>query len=399
MTTRAAFVCAAAVGIVLACSDASGPAAPKHLVIAAGDSQSASIGASLSLPLKVSLTGTDNQPFPGAVVTWTVTQGVATAQPPASVTDSAGDATTTLALGLQTGPVQVTASVAGVVPVVFTATAVVVYNFPCPSITPIGFGVSGSLDATDCNINGYYLDVLGFTLPSQRSLSIRLTSSSTDTWVGLYTGDGAFLAMNDDSLLGVVRSSMLNVILPGGSYLLTPSAFGPGVTGDYALSLYDRPALLEGCVLDSTNLVFMNPALHYTNSDRSAVWLTRGVSFPETITTSDCADSTGPHYSDRALIWLDSGAVVTVREASTDFDAFVTLLGPNNFRATNDDSANSAATKNAYLVVQVPASAAYLLQFGTRDTAATGAYTVAIGGVPGTLTAAGAGLGPPRFHR
>ena len=369
---------------------------PGQLAIAAGDSQSAGIGATLSLPLKVTLTGTDHKPFPGAIVTWTVTQGVATAQPPASVTDAAGAATTTLLLGLQTGPVQVTASVAGVVPVVFTATAVVAYTFPCPSVTPIEFGVSGSLDLSDCNINGYYLDALGFTLPSQRSLSIALTSSTIDPWVGFYTGDGTLLAMNDDSLLGVIHSSMLNVIVPGGSYLITPSAFGPGVTGDYTLTLYDRPALLGACVLDSFNLLFMNPALHYTNSDRSAVWLTRGVSFPETITAADCVDSIGPHYSDRALIWLDSGAVVTVREASTDFDAFVTLLGPNSFRATNDDSANSAATTNAYLVVQAPVSAAYVLQFGTRDTAATGNYTVAIGGVPGTVTAARARLGVPR---
>jgi serine protease Do len=279
--------------------------------------------------------------------------------------------------------------------VVFTATAVVVYNFPCPSVTPFVFGVAGFLDPSDCNINGYYLDVLGFTLPSQRSLSIRLTSSTVDPWVGFYTGDGAFLAMNDDSLLGVARNSMLNVIVPGGSYLITPSAFGPGVTGDYTLTLYDRPALLAGCDANVASLSFMNPDLHYAGSDRSAVWLTRGVSFPETVTAADCADSSGPFYSDRAFIWLDSNSVLVVREASTDFDAYVTLFGPNGFRAFNDDSANATTTTNAYLVVQAPVSAAYLLDFGTRDTAATGNYTIAIAGVP-TLPAAGARLGAPR---
>lgn len=393
--TALVYCSAVALGLALACRDAGGPVGPRQLMIAAGDSQSASLGATLAVPLKVNLTGTDNQPFPGAVVTWTVTQGVAVAQPPASVTNVGGEATTALVLGLQTGPVRVTASVAGVVPVVFTATAVVVYNFPCPSVTPIAFGVSGSLDPSDCNINGYYLDVLGFTLPSQRGLSMRMTSSALDPWVGFYSGDGAFLAMNDDSLLGVVTSSMLNLILPGGSYLITPTAFGTGYTGAYTLTMYDRPALLSGCDAAVANLSFMNPDLHYAGSDRSAVWLTRGVSFPETVTAADCADSTGPFYSDRAFIWLDSGSVLVVREASTDFDAYLTLFGPNGFRAFNDDSANTATTTNAYLVVQAPVSAAYLLDFGTRDTTATGDYTVAIAGAP-VLPAAGARLGAPR---
>jgi hypothetical protein len=381
-----------AIGLALGCGDAGGPVGPRQIVIAAGDSQSASLGATLLTPLKVRLVGTDNQPFPGAIVNWTVTQGGAVAQPPASVTDAAGEATTSLVLGLQTGPVRVTASVVGVAPVVFTATAA--YDFPCQSITPLAFGVSGSLDPGDCNINGYYLDVLGLTLPSQRSLSIRMTSSAMDPWVGFYAGDGAFLAMNDDSLLTVVIGSMLNVIVPAGSYLITPAAFGPGDTGAYTLTLYDRSAVLTGCDADTAYLSFMDPALHHTGSDRSAVWLTRGVSFPESLTPGDCVDASGPFYSDRAFIWLDSGSALTVREASTDFDASLTLLGPNNFRAFNDDSADAATTTNAYLVVTAPVSAAYIIDFGTRDTAATGNYSISIAAGP-SLTTSATRLGAP----
>jgi hypothetical protein len=120
--------------------------------------------------------------------------------------------------------------------------------------------------------------------------------------------------------------------------------------------------------------------------------LIRGVSFAETVTSSDCVDASGPFYSDRALIYLDSNSVLTVREASTDFNAYLTLFGPNNFRAFNDDSAST--TTNSYLVVQAPVSAVYLLDFGTRDTATIGHYTISIAGTPG-LTAAATGLGAP----
>ena len=385
---------ATALSLTIGCGDAGGPVTPGQMVIAAGDNQSASLGTTVSVPLKVRLTGTDNQPFPGAVVTWAVTQGVAVTQPSTSVTDVAGEATTALVLGFETGPVRVTASITGVAPVVFTATGV--SDFPCQAIPPFVFGASGSLDPDDCNINGFFIDVLGFTLPSQQSLSFHMIASAVDPWVGLYAGDGAFLAMNDDSLLTVVHNSMLNVILPGGSYLIAPSTFGRGYTGAYTLTASVRPAALVGCELDIAFLAFMEPDSHFTGSDRSAVWLTRGVAFPERLTPGDCADSTGPFYSDRAFIWLDSGSVLTARQASTDFDAYLTLFGPNSLVASNDDSANAASTTNAYLVVEAPVSGAYILDFGTRDTAATGDYTISIGGAPGMLTAAPTRLGAPR---
>src|SRR5262245_15433582 len=80
--------------------DTGAPPNLKQITIAGGDSQSATLGATLVTPLKVSAIGTDNHPFPGVVVTWTVTQGVAAAEPPASVTNAAGEATTSLVLGL-----------------------------------------------------------------------------------------------------------------------------------------------------------------------------------------------------------------------------------------------------------------------------------------------------------
>ena len=374
----------AALSLTLACKDASAPAGPGQLVIAAGNNQSATFGTALPAPLTVRITGTDNRPFAGAIVSWTVTQGVAVAQPATSVSNAAGEATTSLLLGIEPGPVGVTASLAGLTPVVFTAT--VRYDFPCPSVTTFTFGFTGTFDAADCTLNGYYLDALGLTVPTQRGLSFHLASPSLsqDPWLGFYHGDGTFAAMNDDSLLGTVRRSWLNVIVPAGSYIITPTDFAPAISGTYTLTVYDRAATLAGCDADLGFIGFMDPALHHAGADRSAVWVTRGVAISDSATASDCVDPSGPFYSDRVWMWLDSGATLTVREASTDFDAYLTVFGPNNrrqhpgFRAFNDDSANVATTTNAYLVVEAPASAAYLLDFGTRDTATAGRYQVTI---------------------
>jgi hypothetical protein len=90
-----------------------------------------------------------------------------------------------------------------------------------------------------------------------------------------------------------------------------------------------------------------------------------------------------------------ANASVASWEASTDFNAYLTLFGPNNFRAFNDDSANAGTTRNSYLVVQALVSAVYLLDFGTRDTARTGNYTISIAGAPPGLTAAATRLGAP----
>jgi uncharacterized protein (TIGR03437 family) len=97
------------------------------LSVVSGDGQSATVGTALPKTLTVKVTGSDGNPYAGALVTFAVTSGSATLTPAATqTTANDGTASVTVKLGSTTGPVTISASVAGLPPVSFTATATAV---------------------------------------------------------------------------------------------------------------------------------------------------------------------------------------------------------------------------------------------------------------------------------
>lgn len=117
--------CALAVTVFGGCGgDAAAPPVPRSLAIVGGDGQTGTVGTTLAQPLRVQVIGSDNRPFVGAAVTWSVTAGGGIVSPASSVTDAGGIASTTLTLGRTAGLNSVTASVPGVPQTAtFTATA------------------------------------------------------------------------------------------------------------------------------------------------------------------------------------------------------------------------------------------------------------------------------------
>ncbi len=95
--------------------------APARLLKGAGDAQAGAAGTVLRTPLQVRAVDAFENVVPGATVTWSAPAG--TLDPAASTTDAEGLASTTYTLPTAPGPVTITASVPGVEPVVFTATA------------------------------------------------------------------------------------------------------------------------------------------------------------------------------------------------------------------------------------------------------------------------------------
>jgi len=342
--------------VALACGDSSGPGAPTSLVVVGGDGQAECVGATLPVPLRVTATGSNGDAFRGATITWTVTAGVGSLAPPSSVTDAAGSAVTTLTLGDQVGPVTIQASVSGVTPVTFSATA----RDPIEYVASytLGESVSGVLASTDCVLGTYYNDFYGLTASAQQGLMITMSSSTFDTWVDLYTGVGDYLAFDDDIDPGVIQNSELHAIVAPGSYILAPSSYDPYVTGPYTLTATTRPQTLADCEL---------------------VWLTPGVTITDSLTTTDCTRS-GPFYSDSVALIGYAGSVLTIAQRSAAVNAKLTLYRVINeafdgiFVASNDDS--TAGTTDAFLSVTVPQSAAYILIIGSAGAGETGAYTL-----------------------
>jgi plastocyanin len=99
------------------------PAGATQLVKSSGDQQAWYLDNPLPDPYRVVALNVDGQPVPGVAVTWAVTSGGGTVDPPQTETDAAGLATTTHTLGPATSTQSVTAIAPGVPVVEFTAMA------------------------------------------------------------------------------------------------------------------------------------------------------------------------------------------------------------------------------------------------------------------------------------
>ena len=97
---------------------------PHTLRKLSGDNQQGLAGEQLAAPFVVSVLDEDGAGIAGAVVTFSVTAGGGTLSSTTATTDANGRARSTLALGSEPGTNTVTATVAGLEPVTFTATAV-----------------------------------------------------------------------------------------------------------------------------------------------------------------------------------------------------------------------------------------------------------------------------------
>ena len=100
-----------------------GVAAPHSLTKLSGDQQRATAGTQLAEPFVVSVLDQIGAAFPGATVTFTVTDGAGTLSATTASTDADGRAVTTLTLGSELETTTVVATVAGLAPITFTATA------------------------------------------------------------------------------------------------------------------------------------------------------------------------------------------------------------------------------------------------------------------------------------
>lgn len=324
---------------------------PETLTAIAGNNQSAFTGDSLTDSLKVRVIGSDAQPFESATVTWAVTSGTATLSSPTVATDSLGFASTTVTLGGTAGLVAIQASVVGLQPANFSATAC---GHP---VIALGETASGALSTTDCRLSVWYTDFFELAVPAgQQGLTLTMTSAAFDTYLEVYGAAGNLLS-GDDDIDATNKNSQLTTILGTGDYLIAPSSFDPGVTGAYTLSAVAHAAELAGCEL---------------------VWVTRGFTISDSVTTSDCVDTTGgTSYSDEVVLFLEAGSVVTVSMQSAAFDPELFLLTAlRTLVQSNNDSVGG--TTSAYLRYPVLTAGPFVVIAGTHALGATGAYTLSI---------------------
>ncbi|MBL8206190.1 MAG: DUF4394 domain-containing protein [Blastocatellia bacterium] len=107
------------------------------------------------------------------------------------------------------------------------------------AIQPIGIGstLNASIAASDLRTSGGdYLDAYWFAGVQGESIEIRMNSNDFDSYLGLSTNSGEFLADDDNS--GGNGDSLLRATLPeSGLYVFLATPYAVNVTGAYSLSL------------------------------------------------------------------------------------------------------------------------------------------------------------------
>ena len=355
----------------VACGDSAAPAVGANTMVrVSGDSQANLTGATLTAPLRVRVTGTDGHPYAGATITWSVIGGSATLGSPTALTDSTGDATTTVTLGAVAGAISIQAALASVSAVTFGAKACGHPSFAINDTVP------GALATADCRLGGYFTDFFDLHVPSGSQGLVLTMEGAFDTYLELYSPSFDRQGVNDDIDYPTNTNSRLTAIVAPGDYLIAPSSAELSAVGDYTLSVIAQQPAVAGCGI---------------------VWVTRGVTIADSVTTGDCVDSTGGRfYADLVALDLVAGSVLKVALHSAAFDAALFLYtGGGTQVLANNDSAGG--TTDAYLAYPVTSSGTYLLFAGTNDSLATGAYTLDISAATTLAGSARREAGPRRL--
>jgi protocatechuate 3,4-dioxygenase beta subunit len=317
--------------------------APVAVEPVSGGGQSARAGTSLPQPLVVQVVDGVGNPVEGAAVSFASPDG-GSLIPSQATTDAQGRAQTAFTTGSAPGPQTVTATVSGLPPLTFSATAV----DACTESTfySAGANAAGTLEASDCSpAPGYYLDYFALSTSAQGALEISLASTAF--------GPEASVFGPTRNVMAAGAGPRIKIILAPGSYFAGASSTSPGI-GQYTVSSQATTESAASC---------------------EVVFATVGIATDQKIAVSDCQDG-GNYYSDRFLIALTAGQTITISQNSTVFDSFLTLRDELGTVVASDD--DSGGGDNSRITFTAPSAGTYSIQAGTFFSAAIGAYTLVI---------------------
>lgn len=336
--------------------------AAASLTKSAGDNQSGSPGVPVAIAPAVTVKDANGNPKSGVVVTFAPASGGGSVTGAAATSNAQGVATVeSWTLGPATGVNTLTASAAGVAAVTFTATSTAATGCAARIVHSLGTTTTGTLASTDCLLaDGTITDLYSITLGETNAYLFR-ESAAFDTYLFLAASDGSVIAENDDEIPNSEsRNSAIKALLPPGSYLLAPTSFDAGITGDYSLSSSTTSAAVSAC---------------------ERVYVVKNVTTNQSVEPGDCLMTTppaAPIYGDGYFIFLRAGQSVTVTMSSIQVDAFIEVRNPDGARiATNDN--RDATTKDAELTFTATGEPGYYgIYARTGVTSQTGTYNLVI---------------------
>jgi hypothetical protein len=333
--------------VQFAATGEAGPAAT--VAVHGGNNQTASAGATLPVDPSVKVTDAHGNPVDDVAVTFAVSSGGGSITGANRTTNDAGIAVVgSWTLGVFAGTNTLTATVVGLPPATFTATA----TSSCTVTgTALGSTINSALTSSDCTLgSGEFVKFYTFTIASQRGVQIRESSNEFDTYLLLLTSDGQLVAENDDIGFPVTNSE-INAILAPGTYIVAATSFASGETGAFTLSLQERAESVTGC---------------------SEMGISRNVTTAQTLAASDC-----PGYLDLFAVYLEAGQTVTVGMSSGAFDAYLYLADEDGFVLEENDDKPSGGP-NAAITFTATEAAYYFILAASATAEVTGAYTLTV---------------------
>lgn len=224
----------------------------------------------------------------------------------------------------------------------------------------IGQTVSGSLAASDSRgASGQYQDVYAFTGRAGQTLRINLDSpSGMDTLVRV-TGPNGFSQQDDDS--GDLLNAQLDITLPAnGEYRVIATTYSANVTGDYTLRVAELDPRMNAATAAATGSIRVGQTINGA------------------LRAGDPTRSSG-QYADAYTFEGQQGQTVEIRLSAQTYDPFLSISGPGNFQADNDDDVESnEPLRNSRLVVTLPQTGQYRIQATSFATGSTGDYRLSV---------------------
>jgi parallel beta-helix repeat protein len=237
--------------------------------------------------------------------------------------------------------------------------------------TPINIGatVNGSLSTSDCFFDDggdkTYVDVYTFNGTANQQISIAMSSSSFDTYLGLLGPGGSSISFDDDGGGGtnsyIPTSGGFFTLPSSGAYTIYAYSFGANETGNYTLNL--AAANSGGC-----------PVFHLNGSQ----------SVNGSLTSGDCyflPGTRGGSYLDTFTFSGIAGQQIVITMNSGDIDAFLYLRAPGGAYIDEDDDANGGT--NARIPTEggfftLPSTGIFTIYATSFDPSDFGSYTLGL---------------------
>lgn len=328
------------------------PGPASKISASSGNTQQGAPGTALPNPLAVRVTDAGGNAKAGESVTFTVVSGGGSITGATATTDAQGIATSG-SWTIGSCRAQTVRAESGSLALTFTASAT-----GQPSIATGGSAV-GSLETTDCQINGAYADEYDMTTASE-AVNITLTAATFDALLNVSNASATIPVATNDNSTGT--NSALKLIAAASTKTVTATSASAGQTGPYTLNVTSTSSDVADC---------------------ATVFIETGVTTNQTLTTSDCTTHNGVN-ADAFMVYIPAGGTVRISQSSNPLDALIELYSPTGALLVQRDNLGvssqsevitfTATTAGYYKIV----ATSYGLVFDDAYGAEYGAYVLSV---------------------